>query len=347
MRTGQRPSLLLALTLTLGACEADPPPPPHGPQLFPASAPWYEDVTQAPFDAQSRAVIDGLFEQGGWGSGRFAIDFSLEVLRADPQTPTRLFTRSSQTFFQPDCDYLPIPLPAGGRVEGEQSYACASDGDCHLIVLQGTRLFEMWRAHIVGGTATGEPFEGGCLAVWDLDRDYWSAPAAGAPYGRGEQCTSADAGGLPIAPLLLNADEVSAGEIRHALRFVLPLDRIRQGVYVHPATHAGVGVGVGERGDVPTGARFRLRASFDVEQLPTSGARVVARALQRYGMFLADAGDLPLTAQADTFTTAKWSGLLDAGDLAMLKVKDFEVVYTPTRMDLTFGCHRDAPAAGR
>ena len=37
-------------------------------------------------------------------------------------------------------------------------------------------------------------------------------------------------------------------------------------------------------------------------------------------MFLADGGNIALTAQADTDTTAKWDGLLDPGDLAGLKV---------------------------
>jgi hypothetical protein len=63
---------------------------------------------------------------------------------------------------------------------------------------------------------------------------------------RGEQCTSADAAGFPIAGLLPTADEVAAGKVAHALRFVLPNERIKEGVYVHPAGHAG-----GPRSDNP------------------------------------------------------------------------------------------------
>lgn len=40
--------------------------------------------------------------------------------------------------------------------------------------------------------------------------------------GRGEQCTSADAAGFPMSTLLFTADEVYAGEINHAIRFILP-----------------------------------------------------------------------------------------------------------------------------
>ena len=46
------------------------------------------------------------------------------------------------------------------------------------------------------------------------------------------------------------------------------------------------------------GARFRLKASYDMSQL-TPAAQVVARAMQKYGMFLSDGGNIALTAQSD------------------------------------------------
>jgi len=302
-----------------------------GGTLFPASAPWYQDISRAPLDAQSSAVIDGLQARGGWGTGQLRIDFSIEVLRADGGAPTRSFVRTGD-FYHPDCDFMPVPVPASGRLEGESGYSCDGDGDCHLIVLQGTRLFEMWRAHIVGPT-----FNGGCLAVWDTGRDYWKpAPA----YARGEQCTSADAAGYPITALLFTADEVKAGAIDHAIRFILPNERIRKGEYVHPATHSGAGKGTPTADTVPYGARFRLKSAFDLAALPTEGARVVARALQRHGMFLADGGNIALTAQADTYTAAKWEGLLGPRDLAGIKVTDFEMVDGGARVPLTLDCVR-------
>jgi hypothetical protein len=311
-------------------------PPTGATATFPASAPWYQDVSSAPLDPQSGQVIAGLAARG-WGAGAVRIDFSIEVLRADPSLAARPFTRSPD-FYAPDCDFVPIPVPPGGHVEGERNYACAGNGDCHLIVLQGTRLFEMWRANIAGGTATGNPFQGGCLAVWDTTRDYWKASGAG--FARGDQCTSADAAGYPISPLLFNADEVAAGAVNHAIRFILPNDRIRKGEYVHPATHSGAGKGTPAADLVPYGAHLRLKASFDLKSLPSEGARVVARALARYGMFLADGGNIALTAQSDALTRAKWAGLLGAGDLTRLAVTDFEMVDGGARIPLTLSCKR-------
>ena len=51
-----------------------------------------------------------------------------------------------------------------------------------LLVVQGDRLYEAYRANAVGS----DGLEAQCLAVWQLERIY---PAS----NRGEHCTSADA----------------------------------------------------------------------------------------------------------------------------------------------------------
>jgi len=251
------------------------------------------------------------------------------VLEADASTPFRAFTRTGD-FYSPDCDHVPMPVPPGGALEGESGYECTTDGDCHLIVVHRPTktLYEMWRADIVGPT-----FNGGCAAVWDLTKAY---PAT----LRGEQCTSADAAGFPIAAMLFSADEVARGSIDHAIRFILPNARMRAGVYVRPATHAG-----GPSGGAslpPYGVRFRLRADYPIASLPTEGARVVARALQKYGMILSDGGNIALTAQSDRFTTSKWSEVgVDSRSLSAIRVTDMEVVGLGTPIPLTYDCERN------
>lgn len=324
------PGAVLGGLALLASSAAAQPQAGHGP-YFPADSPWSQDISAAPVDPESAAVIDWLASVGGWGGGRMQIDFSIEVLEADASTPFRSFTPTGD-FFDPDCDFAPVPLPDGGAIEGEAGYECAGDGDCHLIVVHrpSNRLFEMWRANVVGGT-----FEGGCLAVWDMGITY-------PPAGRGEQCTSADAAGFPIAPLLFNADEVAAGQIDHAIRFILPNSRMRQLVYVHPATHS-TNATSGPATAPPYGARLRLRASYPVHTLPTEGARVVARAMQKYGILLADGGTIALTAQSDRFTTAGWAGLLGPHDLRDLQVTDFEMVAAGPRFNYTGNCERTTP----
>ncbi|HEU4457258.1 MAG TPA: hypothetical protein VFR81_29585, partial [Longimicrobium sp.] len=281
---------------------------------------------------ESAAVIAWLNSVGGWGGGNMQIDFSLEVLQADATAPFRSFTPTGD-FYDPDCDFAQVPVPAGGAIEGEAGYQCVGDGDCHLIVVHqpSKRLYEMWRANIDGANT----FYGGCLAVWDMRLTY-------PENGRGEQCSSADAAGFPIAPLLFSADEVAAGQINHAIRFILPNSRMRRRVYVHPATHSTFPTS-GPATAPPYGARLRLRADFPLHTLPNEGARVVARAMQKYGILLADGGTIALTAQSDRFTTHKWAGLLGPHDLRALKVTDFVMVNAGPRFNYTGDCVRTTP----
>jgi serine/threonine-protein kinase len=299
--------------------------------FFPAGAPWTADVTSAPVDPTSGVLIAALQERG-WGFDRFQIDFSLEVLDADADTPRVAFTPTPD-FYSPDCDHDPVPMPDGGNLEGEDGYACVHDGDCHLLVVahDERRLYEMWRANL-----RGDVMYGGCLAVWDLDLVY-------PPEGRGEQCTSADAAGYPIAPLLMTADEVAAGEIPHALRFILPNTHIRDGAYFHPASHATNADGGGADA-IPYGARLRLRADFDRARVADPDALVVVDALQKYGMFLADGGNVTLTARSDRRASTTWAALFEDGSHALeaLQPEDFEVLLLePPEIPLTFDCVRN------
>ena len=298
---------------------------------FEPASPWSQDISGAPVDPASGAVIAWLEATGGFGLGRMQIDFSLEVVEAGAETPFLAFQPTGD-FFMPDCDFEAVPVPPGGALEGESGYACESDGDCHLIVWHRPtqRLFEMWRADL-----RGSEFRGGCLAVWELARPY-------GPSGRGAQCTSADAAGFPIAPLLFDADEVAAGRIDHAIRFILPNARIRNRTYVYPATHA-TGAASGGVDAPPYGARLRLRADYPVASLPTAGARVVARALQRHGMLLADGGSVALTARSDRFTASKWAGLLGPHDLRAIRITDFEMVEAGARHGWSGDCVRTGP----
>ncbi|HEX2569156.1 MAG TPA: kelch repeat-containing protein [Polyangia bacterium] len=322
-------------TYPVGEALPPPAPPPPWPggndRYFPVGSEWARDISHAPLDAESPQAIGALAALGGWGLGVMRIDFSLNVVEADAQVPFLNFTPISD-FYYPDCDNAPMPVPAGGALEGEVGYQCLGGSDCHLIVVHraSQRLYEMFRGNIIGGY--GGAFYGGCLAVWDLSRRY---PAT----GRGEQCTSSDAAGLPIAPLLFNADEVAAGSIEHAIRFILPNSRIRAGVYVHPATHAGAPRGPATA--PPMGARFRLRADYPLAQLPNEAARIIARAMQRYGMILADGGTIAITAQGDRFTAHKWAGVLGTHDLEQLKVTDFEMIDAGARLPIDYNCFRN------
>jgi hypothetical protein len=129
-------------------------------------------------------------------------------------------------------------------------------------------LYELFAARWNGGDPTA-----GSGAVFDL----------GSNDLRPAGWTSADAAGLPILPGLVRHDEVLAGEIDHAIRFTVSCTTRR---YVWPARHQA---GTSDRRCPPMGARFRLKAGFDLDGFGP-GARVVLTAMQRYGMIVADNG---------------------------------------------------------
>ncbi|MGD0830403.1 MAG: hypothetical protein ABR907_05625 [Terracidiphilus sp.] len=298
---------------------------------FPAGSIWTQDVSKSPVDPQSAAMIAWLEEAGGWGhNNRMQVDTSLRVMQASANTPTVPFQKGPGWIVADSDAVTSIPLPAGGGLEAHSDYHCPNpDEDCHLIVADRShgKLYEAYQANYTGSAVTAN-----FLAVWNLNRVY-------PPSGRGDQCTSADAAGFPIAALLFNADELAAGSINHAIRFALPNPRIRAHVFVHPATHAGA-----PRGPVtapPMGARFRLKASYDLSQL-TPAAQVVARAMQKYGMFLADGGNIAITAQNDADTKSKYTDMdFTSHDLYDLKVTDFEIVDIGTPIRLTDDCVRN------
>jgi hypothetical protein len=130
--------------------------------------------------------------------------------------------------------------------------------------------------------------------------------------------TSADAAGLPILPGLARWDDVARGSIDHALRFTAPCTAR---AYVYPARHeASTCSGANLP---PMGLRVWLKADVDISGLPEQ-ARIVALALKRYGMILADNGSPWYISGAPN---RHWNN--DAlHQLDRLEGRDFEVVDT-------------------
>ncbi len=331
-------ALVLALLAGCGSSSSagsNPPPPGGGSTgtdpIFTAPNFWTRRVDGDALHPDSAAMIARLVSQGGFGLGRMQVDFSLVVLEAAPGAPRAPFVEAPG-YYVPDCDPLStVPLPAGGAVEGQPGYACdTSANDCHLLVVDRAagRLVEVYQATVDSGGA----IHGQCAVSWSLATTY--------PDGmRGDQCTSADAAGLPIAPLTFSADEIAAGSIDHAIRLVLPNARIRAGVFVHPASHAGAPSGPADA--VPYGARLRLRADYPVASLPAA-AQVVARAMQRHGLVVADGGSVALTARDDRFTRHNWAEVgFDSHSLQAIAAGDLEVLDFPAPVPLTYDCVRN------
>jgi serine/threonine-protein kinase len=320
---------------------------------FRSDSVWNRNIAAAPLHPQSAAMISTLTGLGGFGFGRMQIDFGMHVVRAAAGAPTYpILDRGG--YYLPDCEPLGalVPVPPGAAIEGQTGMTCPASEDCHYLVVQGSTVYEVYRGDLLASGLQAQ-----CLAVWRLFTPY-------PPEGRGEHCTSADAAGFPMAPLLFNADEIAAslaqdatggGDLRHALRFILPNPRMATTepggggtpVYVRPASHAGGPTGPSTT--VPYGSRLRLRASFPLAGY-NPAARVILNTMKRYGIVLADGGNIALTAESDRYTTTTWASLgIDSRvfDLTPgatdVTAADFEVIDTSAVIVETYDCVRTAP----
>ncbi|HEU5215338.1 MAG TPA: hypothetical protein VFU30_07345 [Gaiellaceae bacterium] len=270
--------------------------------VFPAGSPWNQRVDKLPVSADSAQLISAIgldapvhadFGSGTWDGGPIGIPFDV-VSRSTP--------RSRVSFeYADESDRVRYPIPRHVHIEG----GAHATGDRHAILVDRSacRLYELYDVH-----RTSHGWTAGSGAVWNL-RSNQLRPAG---------WTSADAAGLPIFPGLARWDEVSRGVIDHALRFTAP--RTRR-AYVYPARHYASSSD--DPSLPPMGLRVRLKASVDVASFPKQ-ARVVLRALQRYGMILADNGSPWYVSGAPN---GHWSND-QLHSLGRLTGADFEVVDT-------------------
>jgi len=163
----------------------------------------------------------------------------------------------------------PYPFSASTPIEGGRN----ASGDRHALMVNPAtcRLYELWDAYYkANGKSTA-----GSGAVWSL-RSNALRPA---------DWTSADAAGLPIAPLLVQYSEVKTGTLDHAIRFTADCT---QQSYLWPARHEA---GQANIDCPPMGARFRLNASFSLPASQCSAmCQTVIRTMKTYGLILADNG---------------------------------------------------------
>jgi len=236
------------------------------------------------------------------------------------------------------------PIPAYAPVEGTSN----STGDRHVLVYlepangKNPALYEMWQGIYLDGPWT------------DSSNAEWPNVATDAltPQGQG----TSDAAGLPVGPLLANADEVIGtgtptapnGTVKHPIRFTL---NHMLNYWVWPATEtAGVGSCKDSNGTaIPVesevsqatppqsctmsgaaGEIYRLKASVATPTCAATSpqAAIIITGFRNYGIILADNGDSGgLIGTPD----ARWNDA-DLECLTSLTLGDFEPVNVSSLM---------------
>ena len=265
--------------------------------LFPDDNAWARDISSDPVDARSDAYIAYILGSGG--NKNLHADFGSDPTYGIPYVvvPESQATSNVTFDYADESDRGPYPIPADVPIE--------AGSDRHALIAQQSscKLYELF--NLEGGPGS---WHAGSGAIFDLRSNTL----------RPDGWTSADAAGLPILPGLVRYDEVRAGAINHALRFTVAKT---QRAYIHPATHRASSIT--DPNAPPMGLRLRLKSSFDTSHYQ-GDALVVLRALQRYGMFVADNGsNWYISGSTDT----RWNDD-DLNQLKTVPGSAFEVVST-------------------
>jgi len=282
-----------------------------GTQVFPLSNWWNLDISKAPVDPNSAAYIAYIgttrrlhpdFGPSPYGIPYVVVSSDQPLVRpvwtaygdesddaAPGQAPGYPIPPEAKTA----PDYIEGALPGGG-----------TSGDRHMLLVDRNRglLYETAGTH---WNAAAGRWEADCGAIFNLKTN----------DRRPETWTSADAAGLAIFPGLVRYDEANATrEIGHAFRVTV---RATNG-YVWPASHrAGSSAGA-----LPMGARLRLKSTKNLSSF-TPDVQRIFRAMQRYGLIVADNGsDMYVTGTLD----GRWNNSVLNPAFQALTAADFDVV---------------------
>ena len=236
-----------------------------GVSIFPPDHIWNTRIDSLPVDTRSADYVGTIgstaYLHADFGSGEYngnLIGIPFTIVNGSQPKKTVHFEYADES------DIGPYPIPDNPFIEG--------GSDHHMVIIEQDAkiLYELYAAE----KQTDGSWSAGSGAVFNLS-DYSLRPSG---------WTSADAAGLAILPGLARYDEVTTGEINHALRFTAPSTKR---AYIWPARHYASSIT--DPVYPPMGQRFRLKSSFNTSGYPVQ-AQIVLNALKKYGMILSDNG---------------------------------------------------------
>ncbi len=275
-----------------------------------------------PNDSVFNTRIDNLPvhpSSGNWtsaantGTNGVGFDVSWGTSVADNTTPL-----TNESFYYTAGYNGPWLLPSLPNLKRENgSYVTDQNGSDHHILAVNKDTCQFWEVYnnyLTPRQANGKTYT--ATSGYSYNGLSYSLPNGG----------STDAAGLPLGPLTLHLDEVEAGAIHHAVRFTL------SGGYIFgdaktafwPATEPHFATCC--TNSPPYGARFRLKAGFDISKFSPK-AQAILTALKQYGMILADAGTGPtITVDMDLSRDPSALGALGQISQAHITLANFEAV---------------------
>ncbi len=206
-----------------------------------------------------------------------------------------------------------LPIPAGA--------AAATGNDAQIILIDHTTGDE-WGASHFTRTAGG-------YRAWNVY--HYNTRWSGVPPRAANGGSFANRGaGVPYLAGLVRPCEIAAGRIDHALAFAYDAPR---GSFVAPATKSDGGSD--DPRDLPEGARLQLDPKITPAQIRRWGCAgacfTIARALQKYGMYVIDNSGRPKLI-AEFGGTARWGGVLNSRTVGPIPLSRFRYVTGPRKV---------------
>ncbi len=256
---------------------------PAGFQAFHPESPWNSRIAANPKLAfNSSAMMKKLQREAGYlklDHAQWSIP--LFVINADEAPLVSVqFEGTSNPLTDPDGSGAVenLPIPPGVWADPQR--------DGHLLLVDPEQMLS-WDFSRMTKLGDGR-WQASRIDIWDLTEMGQREPFAGKTWWS----YGARGSGMPLLAGLVLLEEIRAGEIRHALVFASPTTRKSSfpngPLELCPPASRTDGDAVGLN-TLPMGVRLQLDPSLDLDALKLSPeVKVIARALQEYGMFNGD-----------------------------------------------------------
>jgi hypothetical protein len=279
---------------------------------YPSGDVYQTSIANASPESMSAKYIAATL--AGGGGGGFQAWVSLQDINSATNSTPLLTVKPGNSYDHP---YSPIPWTSSFFIE--------KDGDHHSEVIntQSCQYYE--------GYLTYYYQSGNYLSMYNNEHIDLTKPFVQPQSGALSTAT-----GIPLGLLAVRPEELTAGVIGHAIGWNAvshSLNGVAGAPCVSPAgkahcTDGNAYRGPGSDSPMPYGSHARLKSSFNISGFSRE-AKIVALAMQQYGLYVYDTGCCNAIILAkDSSGTPVWTST-DAKNLATINPGDFDIVSPP------------------
>lgn len=266
---------------------------------------------------------------------RFANKYLIPIWVVDYNNADKIKIKSKRIYDEWDKnnDHISdIPIPLDKDMWSEPT----NDGHISIVDIEENKAWELSKYYVGNIDSVTNLPRATTFNVWKLNGSGVGLPNDGNKW----QTRGGRGSGFPNIAGVIRPEEIANGEIRHALVFTYPKIRklpSNMRIFLYPAVRSD-GNDIGEQYPV-MGMLFQLDPSlnntdFDKMGL-TNEAKIIARALQKYGMYLGDKGGafalMPqLLGPSEEKNRRKWDTLFPGlyESIKNIPTASFRIVYT-------------------